>query len=325
MDNKFHVFLDGQSWSIDLELGGLLQPFLALPGTYSHAQCPTPIRVDGQDTVAFSSRDQNKRGLIGAISACKSNPGAPPEVLLRPGGLGEFDEDGVMPSCFVPDDSGGILYFTGWNRHPSIRYRLAIGAARISQSGGAASRISRGPILDRSRQDSVWVGQPSVLKLSRDDWWMWYLACDRVIVVDGIPEPAYRVAIAHSSDGLNWSPSGLIAIDYSDDSEAIGRPFVWTYGSRFWMLHSNRRLRGYRNISSQAYRVVLSSSIDGIHWSTVVDPLISPDGARGRATMAEYASVRETETPGDFELYFNGDGFGEDGFFKAQLSLVRNS
>lgn len=291
----------------------------------SHAQVPFALPMQDRLRIFFSTRDDHSRSAVGFVDVdlldntriirVKETP------CLAHGHLGMFDESGTMPSWFVRDGSRILMYYTGWNRNDTSGYRLAIGLAESFDDGETFHRLFSGPILDRNKFDSVWVGQPCIMRMAADDWRMWYLSCIKMEHIDGKPEPFYCVKYATSKCGIDWQLTDKVCISFDANTDAIGRPCVWFEGNRFWMVHSNRSAYGYRTNPKTSYRLVLSVSDDGINWESAIDPVLSKPLIGWDSIMNEYASVIPLETSGQYRMFYNGNGFGESGFGYVDLNI----
>jgi hypothetical protein len=90
------------------------------------------------------------------------------------------------------------------------------------------------------------------------------------------------------------------------------------------MLHSNRKADGYRTVSNAGYRICLSSSPDGIKWTPIENFLI-PKDTEWETVMNEYTCVLPSEIEGKFIVFYNGDGFGSEGFGVLELFIHDNN
>lgn len=289
----------------------------------SHAQVPFIFSLDNKLRVFYGTRDDQGKtrptffdlDLTGEKVLYQHNT-----PIMELGNRGTFDEDGVMPSCFIKKDNKILMYYTGWNRSESAAYRLSIGLAESYDDGATFHRCFQGPILDRNKSDLIWVGQPHVQKYG-DLFQMWYLSCDEIRDIEGRPEPMYRIKYAESIDGIDWKRDGKVAIDYNhDDTFSIGRPCVFKHKELYYMLHSNRHIKDYRSEPLSGYRLVLSSSKDGKSWITINDPIIDKPESGWDSTMNEYASVFQL-SPNNYLVLHNGNGFGETGIGRFELAF----
>lgn len=293
----------------------------------SHAQVPFALRLNKEVfRIFFATRDINSSSSTSFIDVNANNPS---EILyihnkpvLEKGLQGSFDDSGTMPSWFLKVEDRVFLYYTAWNRSVEASYRLSIGLATSEDNGVTFKKMFRGPIMDRSTNDPIWVGQPCIL---RDEglWRMWYLSCEKIEIINNRPEPFYNVKYATSIDGINWKRENKICIDFEQGkTDAIGRPCVWKYKDKYYMFHSNRLANGYRENKDASYRIELSESLNGVDWSRVENFSFKKSGAdEWDGIMNEYTSVIETEKEGEYYVFYNGNGFGASGFGYFILNL----
>ncbi len=290
----------------------------------SHAQVPFAFELDDKTRVYFATRDKQSRSSVAFIDVHKNDPTKVLYVHDKPvlfhGKDGDFDDSGTMPSWFVKNEDHILMYYTAWNKSETASYRLSIGIARSDDNGLNFKKLFKGPILDRSKYDPIWVGQPCVLKIAENDWRMWYLSCEKIEMIDNHPEPFYNVKYATSQNGIDWIRNNEICIDFDANTDAIGRPCVWLMDDDFFMLHSNRRANGYRKDKMASYRLELSSSQDGINWKKKSDFNFIKSNSGWDSIMNEYTSIVKT-SDSKYLVYYNGNGFGESGFGKFELEF----
>jgi predicted GH43/DUF377 family glycosyl hydrolase len=306
--------------------GHIFKPTGEYSWSRSHAQVPFAYPLNDEVIrVFFATRDENSSSSTSFIDVDAKNPSNILKVhdkpVLQKGTQGGHDDSGTMPSWFLKVDGKLLLYYTAWNRSQEASYRLSIGLAESTDEGETFTRPFRGPVLDRNINDPIWVGQPCVLK-EGDTWKMWYLCCEKIEVIDNHPEPFYNVKYAESKDGVNWVRNNEICIGFEDGkTDAIGRPCVWKYAGKYWMLHSNRMANGYRTDKNASYRIELSSSADGISWNHEEGFHMPKNGEDWDGMMNEYTSVVPAENDGEFYVFYNGNGFGGAGFGYFTLKI----
>lgn len=307
--------------------GLIFKPKGNKPWSLSHAQVPFAFKLN-EDVIRvfYATRDANSCTSTSFVDLSYNDPS---QVLkeydkysISKGEKGSYDDSGVMPSWVIKDGKKLRLYYTGWNKSEEASYRLSIGIAESNDCGLSFHKLFKGPILDRSIHDPIWVGQPCVLK-EGNNWKMWYLSCEKIEIINDHPEPFYNVKYASSKDGISWERKNIICIDFEDEiTDAIGRPCVWKYKGYYFMLHSNRKAHGYRTQIESSYSINLSKSKDGFNWRNI-------DAFRMQKTgddtwdgmMNEYCSVLETKRHGVFYVFYNGNGFGASGFGYFILDL----
>lgn len=277
----------------------------------THAMIPTPHVQDGALTVYFSGRDKNNVSHIGYAVL---NPQNPTEVLevsrepvLSPGRRGCFDDNGVTPSSVVEHDGRVFLYYIGWNPGYNVRMQLFGGLAISTDGGRSFERYSEAPIIERCRINPFLNTAPFVLNES-DQWRMYYVSGTEWLHKD---LPRYNIQIARSSNGMEWTREGDIAIDYRDaDEMALARPWVTKDCDgvyRMWFSHKGDAASGSQ------YRLGFAHSANGDVWRRN-DSLagLEPSESGWDSEMIEYAAVIDHD--GRSLMFYNGNGYGVDGF-----------
>ena len=303
------------------KLGLLFGPDGSMPWARTHAQLPlvVPAPGDAGDRfhAYFASRDADNRSHVGLV---KIELGDHPRVLsvereplLKPGPVGTFDADGVYPSSLVRAGSEDRLYYIGWMRGArGPLFVSAIGLATAPAGSQRFSRHSAAPIVDRGQHDPCLVTSPFVYA-DGDGWRMVYVSGVRWTEEAGELHSHYNLKIATSRDGISWTRDGLTAIDFKDAAETnIARPCVvrTASGWQLWFCAASPPAR---------YRMGYAESSDGVTWRRCdelagLDP--SPDPAAFDSEMVAYPWIvrhRDTEF-----LFYNGNGFGRDGFAVAR-------
>lgn len=284
----------------------------------SHAQLPIVDATD--DTrwrIYFASRDETNRSNISYIEVESDRP----ENILyehdRPvlsfGGLGTFDENGLMPVCIVNQPGKKYLYYAGWSLKKTVPYHNAIGLAVSTDDGESFERFAAGPLFDTRLHEPYFTGTANVL-IDEGIWRIWYQSCTKWQVIQGRPEPFYHLKYAESPDGINWERKGVVAIDYNDESEGgISSASVSKSEGIYRMWYSYRGSEDYRSNKRNSYRIGYAESCDGIRWMRQDDQAgidVSADG--WDSEMIAYPCViRGTNRN---YLFYNGNGFGQTGF-----------
>ncbi len=296
-----------------------------LEWSLSHAQVPFAYELKNTDSIRifFATRDSESCSSTTFIDVEKSNPKniryIHDQPILAKGKKGDFDDAGTMPSWFVENEGRLYLYYTAWNKSSTVSYRLSIGIAVSDDEGMTFKKMFPGPIMDRGKNDPVWVGQPCVM-IENGLWKMWYLSCQKSEVINGIAEPFYTVKYAESNNGIDWTRTDITCIGLDDNTDAIGRPCVWKEGNLFKMLHSNRKALDYRVDKDRSYRITYSESVDGIHWENKNEKLQFEKSDSGwDSIMNEYCSVFENKD--GLQMLYNGNGFGESGIGWATINV----
>jgi len=131
--------------------------------------------------------------------------------------------------------------------------------------------------------------------------------------VDGrrrAPKHYYHIKYAESHDGIQWTPTGVVCIDYADAAEhAIARPCVIKEGNRYRMWYCHR---------GERYRIGYAESRDGISWIRYDEDVgIGPSSEGWDAEMLAYPWVFRHGD--DLLMLYNGNGYGRTGIGLATL------
>jgi hypothetical protein len=278
----------------------------------SHAALPIADRRGDELRVYFSSRDSQGRSQIGYFTADLQarNPviavSEVPVVGLGP--RGAFDESGVTSSWIAKWNGRKYHYYTGWSLGSEVPFHLHVGLA-VEDEGGVCRKVSNAPILDRSDADPHLTASPCVL-IENDIWRMWYVSGLGWKAAIPKPEPIYHIKYAESRDGVRWSRTGLVCIDFAaPDEHAISRPCVVKDGECYKMWFAAR---------GAAYRLGYAESDDGLTWDRCDDQAgldVSSDG--WDSEMIAYPFVFDDN--GSRYMMYNGNGYGRTGIGLAVL------
>lgn len=281
----------------------------------THAALPVADPIEQGYRVYFSSRDEHGRSHIGyghlrMDGAVRGIDRISAEAVLRPGPLGAFDDAGVTSACLVHHAGRALLYYTGWSRGVSVPFYLQIGVA-VSESDTEFRRLSLAPLLDRSAVDPYLAASPWII-VEGSLWRMWYVSGTGWETMDGQVRHNYHIKYAESRDGLSWTRTGVVCIDYAAGEFAFGRPCVIFDRER-------RRYRMWYSVRGDTYRLGYAESDDGLVWDRCDHDAglwLSPDG--WDSEMITYPVVFDDR--GTLHMLYNGNGYGRSGIGMATLS-----
>jgi hypothetical protein len=297
------------------KLGLVLRPREAEDWSRTHAMIPVPVLVDERTLrVYFSSCDADGRSRPGFVELDARDPTrvlrGPVGPLLDLGEPGAFDQDGVAACAVVRDGADWRLYYVGFETGTRARYRLLTGLAVSHDSGESFVRAQRTPVLERTDAERLFRCGPFVAPADAG-YRMWYCAGSDWTRVGAKDLPTYQLRVSDSRDGISWPSEGQRSLELSDpDEHGFGRPWVVRDADRYRMFFSVRRR------SFGAYRLAYAESADGITWQR--GPLgldVSETGWDSEAVM--YSAV--VDAGGRRLCFYNGNGFGRDGFGVAVL------
>ena len=298
-----------QKWR---RLGHVFCPDGHSPWMSTHASYPTPLpEGDGSVRVFFSPRDQENRSAIASLNLALDGEKfeitwVSPEPLLLPGVRGAFDDSGVTVSSVAEANGRLYVYYLGWSLSITVPFRNFIGLAVMEPGGKTLQRFSSAPVVDRSAIDPFSLGYPWVLSKA-PGWRMWYGS--HVEWGAKGHEMVHVIKDATSLDGLNWRPTGHIAIDVEGPPEfAISRPCVVRDPELFRMWYSRR---------NPDYKLGYAESADGLVWRRRDDLALVGRPGVWEAESVEYPSI--FDHGGSRYMLYNGNGYGRTGFGLAIL------
>jgi predicted GH43/DUF377 family glycosyl hydrolase len=309
------------------KLGLVFEPeqYPGRPWMAGFAQAPSAVVLDDVVRIYFSCRPQPdahgqyvsrsayvdlERSDLTRVRAVADEP------VLPLGGTGEFDEFGTYPISVISDGNGYRAYYAGWTRCRSVPFNVGIGMA-TSSDGVSFERYGRGPILPYTPDEPFVLSGPKVRRFG-DRWQLFYIAGRLWKVVDGRPEPVYRIRMATSTDGITWEKHGRDLIDWRvEEDEAQASPDVFAANDAFHMFFSYRYSSNYRG-HEFGYRIGYARSTDLTTWARDDSRAGIDVGESGwDAQMISYPHVFEVD--GSTYMAYLGNDVGRHGFGLAVL------
>jgi len=295
------------------------------------AQAPSVLKFDDFIRVYFSGRpkadsngqyvsytgfaDFDRKDITKLIRVSE-------QPIMQLGKKGTFDEFGVYPTSVIREGEKVIAYFGGWTRCVSVPFNVAIGRAESTDDGISFRRTGDGPILSYSQNEPFILSGPKVRRFN-DRYYLFYIAGSRWIPNDGRPEPVYKIRMAVSEDGINWTKQdqNLIA-DKLEEDEAQASPDVICMNGRYHMFFCYRYSLGFRS-REKGYRIGYAVSDDLINWERK-DEMAGIDVSENGwdDEMVSYPHVFELD--GEIYMYYLGNGVGRYGFGLAKLNRINS-
>lgn len=296
------------------------------PWMREFAQAPATLVFDDFVRVYFSCRpaadsqgryvshsayvDLDRADLFKVLRVAK-------DPILKLGALGEFDEFGTYPVSVIR--CGDVLkaYYAGWTRCESVPFNVAIGCGISHDGGETFEKLGNGPVLSYS------VNEPFILsgpKIRRFDgrWQLFYIAGRKWKVVDGRPEPVYKIRMATSSDGVHWHKLDRDLIESRiEEDEAQASPDVFFASGVYHMFFCYRGSTQYRG-RENGYRIGYARSVNLVDWQrddSLAGIAVSESG--WDAEMISYPHLFELD--GKTYMFYLGDQVGRHGFGVACL------
>ncbi len=297
------------------KIGLILKPNKKLFWSKTHCMIPTPYKVnEGIFKIYYSGRDKFNRSHIGytyldltnGVKFLKESS----KLVLKPGRLGCFDDNGVTPSCLIKVKSKLLLFYIGWNPGSTVRMHLFGGLATSSDNGESFKRWSEAPIIERSKNDPYLNTAPWIVN-NKKEYIMYYVSGSEWKNKD---LPRYNIKFATSSDCYLWNRNGDIAIDYKNKFEnALARPFVLKEKNKWKMWFSSK---------GKNYKLNYAESLDGKKWKRMENKIGIKKSSNKKSFdshMIEYASIIKYQGY-EFMLY-NGNNYGAEGIGIAERKI----
>ena len=242
------------------------------------------------------------------------------QPILSLGGLGEFDEFGTYPVSIIRDGDKVRAYYAGWTRCESVPFNVAIGMAISEDCGQTFEKAGTGPVLSYSPDEPFVLSGPKIRRFN-DQWVLWYIAGSKWKMVDGRAEPVYKIRMATSVDGINWTKKNRDVIESRiEEDEAQASPDVFFANGLYHMFFCYRYSIDYRG-KDGGYRIGYASSFDLIDWvrdDSKAGITVSEEG--WDAEMVSYPHVFALD--GKTYMAYLGNQVGRHGFGLAVLDGV---
>jgi predicted GH43/DUF377 family glycosyl hydrolase len=272
--------------------------------------CRPPADAQGQYVSYSAFVDLDRRNLFRILRVSE-------RPVLDLGGLGEFDEFGTYPFSAIRVGDEVRAYYGGWTRCESVPFNVAIGCATSRNGGQTFRKIGPGPVLSYSPDEPFVLSGPKVRRFG-DTWYLWYIAGRAWKVVNGRPEPVYKIRLATSREGLTWSKVGQDLIESClEPDEAQASPDVFETQGRYHMFFCYRYSSGFRS-RERGYRIGYAWSDDLLHWKRDDSRAgIGVSESGWDAEMVAYPHLFEVD--GRIYMAYLGNQVGRFGFGLAEL------
>lgn len=272
--------------------------------------CRPPADDRGQ-YVSYSAYVDLDRTDLFRIRAVARQP------ILPLGGLGSFDEFGTYPVSVVRHGIEVRAYYAGWTRCESVPFNVAIGMATSQDDGQTFTRCGPGPVLGFTPDEPFVISGPKIRRFN-DTWYLWYISGRKWKLVDGRPEPVYKIRMAWSDDGVHWTRQhqDLIPSRIEED-EAQASPDVFFANGQYHMFFCYRYSCNYRS-QTGGYRIGYASSRNLTDWQRDDSKAgIDVSDTGWDAEMISYPHVFALD--GKTYLAYLGNQVGRHGFGLAVL------
>jgi predicted GH43/DUF377 family glycosyl hydrolase len=241
------------------------------------------------------------------------------EPILSLGEIGTFDEFGTYPASVIRNGKDIRVYYAGWTRSESVPFCAAIGVAVSNDDGQTFERIWSGPVLSYSVDEPFVLGSPKIRRFN-GVWYLWYASGRRWIEYEGRWEPVYKIRMAFSNDGLEWTKYGKNILESKlEEDECQASADVFWLKDRYHMLFSYRYNLDFKKTERErGYRIGYAWSDNLTNW--IRDDLQVGIGVSEQGWDSEtisYPHVFELEN--NIYMLYQGNQIGKYGFGLARL------
>jgi hypothetical protein len=261
---------------------------------HSHAQCPTAIVLEDRIRIFFSARLENGQSLPTYIDVERNNPQKiirlSPEPVLQMGRRGTFDENGIIPSYFIRNESKLYFYYAGWSQCKNVPYKNFTGLAISEDNGSTFIKHSEAPVFTLNQFDPLSATGPCIIYSN------------------------------HQFIAIYSNPTGKLIIQPENEFIAHCKPAMIELNGIYHLWFSKRGSHNFRKPGSNAYRLGYAFSKDFINW-TRDDSSVGIDVSTHGwdSEMICYPHIVKVENR--YLMFYNGNGFGLSGFGYAELEL----
>lgn len=220
-----------------------------------YAQAPSVLIFDQFIRVYFSCRplpDQNGQyvSYSAYVDLNRFNLFEIVQVAERPilklGELGTFDEFGTYPVSVIRTETDVRTYYGGWTRCESVPFNVAIGMAVSRDEGETFTKLGNGPILSYTPDEPFVMSGPKIRRFNQI-YYLWYITGRKWKIVDGKPEPVYKIRMASSDDSVHWRKMNIDLIPSRvEEDEAQASPDVFWANGKYHMFFCYRYSSRYR-------------------------------------------------------------------------------
>lgn len=243
------------------------------------------------------------------------------KTVIEQGGLGCFDEHGIFPINPLKFDNKIWAYTCGWSRRISVSVETSTGLVLSEDGGKTFQRMGDGPVLTSSLKEPMLVGD-SFVNHSNGEFHMWYIFGKYWLpsTVNEPPARVYKIAYAHSKDGITWKKeeANQIISDELNKDECQALPTVLELNGKYHMYFCFRYATDFRSNPDRGYRLGYAYSDNLRDWQRD-DSIKGIDVSENDWDSDMMCYPHIFKAFGKVYLLYNGNKFGKYGFGLAEL------
>ena len=148
--------------------------------------------------------------------------------LITRGGIGTYNEYGVIPSCVLSLDDKYALYTIGFDSRNDSIFNASTGLAYLDKNLKLTKKFI-GPVLDRGPNDPFWAASPFVYKENENTFHMLYTSAHDYKYIEKIGKEhhIYDIKLRVSENPEHFNSNSKTIIESKSINEyAIARPFL---------------------------------------------------------------------------------------------------
>jgi len=273
--------------------------------------CRPPRDESGQSVSYTAYVDLDRKNLINVLNIAD-------KPILSLGKRGCFDEFGTYPTSVIRVGKEVWAYYAGWTRCVSVPFNVGIGIAKSNDDGKTFKRLGDGPILPYTPEEPFTISGPKIRKFN-NLFYLFYVAGNEWLEIDGRSEISHRIRVATSKDGLNWKRQNEdIISNYWDEHESQASPDVIYANGKYHMFFCGWVPKNFRETGAR--KIGYASSGDLINWTrddSKAGIAVSDKSNDFDNEMVAYPHVFELD--GKTYMLYLGNSVGRHGFGIAEL------
>jgi len=272
--------------------------------------CRPKRDANGQYVTYSAYADLNKTNLF-KIERFSNKP------VLKLGNFGCFDEFGTYPLSVIRRDNEVWGYYAGWTRCISVPFNVGIGLAISKNNGETFEKLGEGPVIPYSLYEPFTISGPKIRKFG-DVFYLFYVAGNQWVVVNGKPEISHKIRVAYSKDGINWNKLNKDLIpDRWGENESQASPDVFFANGIYHMFFCGWVPSSFRVTKNRQIGYAFSKDLN--NWTRDDSKVGITTSASGwDSEMVAYPHVFEIEKT--IYLLYIGNEVGRYGFGLAKLN-----
>jgi hypothetical protein len=280
----------------------------------SHCLQPTPLLLGEKIRLFVGFRDDDGKSRVGYVDVAADDPSRVLHVTQEPvldlGTPGAFDEHGVVPSAIVARGEELFLYYAGYQRLETVRFRVLGGLAVSRDEGRSFHRHSSAPVFGVTESEKLF-RVPHTVLFDDGVWKAWYGGGSEFRQGALKTLPVYDIRLVASKDGIHFPDRGETVVNLTEDEYRVARPYVVKGNNGYRMFYCYASMH-------QEYRLGFADSSDGKHWTRKDSEMgLEPSIDEWDHQMMGYPAVVQWRER--TYLFYNGNRYGEKGFGYAEL------